>query len=63
MGTWIRMTANMAAGAYDINEAMTKIPEPNWPEETLKQLLKVAFRDRIITDVGHPVVQQLLGQV
>lgn len=60
---WIRIAANRHAGAYNVLEAQAVLPDPDWPKETLKQLLAVAFRNRVIDDANHPVVQEVLGQV
>jgi hypothetical protein len=60
---WIRMVANMSAGAYDIYEAPGSIGEPEWPGHTFRDLLRVAFGGgRLIDTVDHPVIKQLLGR-
>ena len=60
---WVRMVANMGGGYYDIWEAESSIAEPQWPEHTFQQLLKVAFGNgRLIDREDHPVLQQLLGR-
>lgn len=58
---WIRISANMVRGGYDVFEAIGQLPEPQWPEESFEQLLEIAFRGRLITQQDHPIVQQLLG--
>lgn len=58
---WIRISANMMRGGYDVFEAIGQLPEPQWPEESFEQLLEIAFRGRLITQQDHPIVQQLLG--
>lgn len=64
MRKWIRMGANMNAGAYDIYEATGNIPEPEWPaDKTLEDLLNIAFKDRIIDSHDHPVVKRLRGEI
>lgn len=63
MKSWIRMTANMSLGAYDIFEAAANIPDPVWPEVSFTEILKIAFRDRLIATPDHPVIQQLRGFV
>lgn len=60
---WLRIAANKDLGGYDIFEATAKLPEPIWPEDTLDELLEVAFRGRIISTADHPVVQEKLGGV
>ncbi len=60
---WIRITANMHVGGYDIYEAQAELPEPEWPADDIDALVQVAFRGKIITSVDHPVVQSLLGRI
>ena len=58
---WIRVKANMNLGAYDIFEAEGKIPEPEWPDLSFQELLRIGFRDRMIDRVDHPVIRRLRG--
>ena len=60
---WIRITANMHVGGYDVYVAEAELPEPEWPEYDIDALIQVAFRGKIITDLDHPVVQSLLGRI
>lgn len=60
---WIRLSANMCRGGYDVFEAVGQLPEPQWPEESFEELLELAFRGRLITSQDHPLVQQLLGAI
>lgn len=62
-GKWVRIVANMAAGAYDVLEAQGTLPDPTWPDCAPGELFQIAMRGRIIADETHPVVQQLLGRV
>jgi hypothetical protein len=61
MTQWVRVTANMSLGAYDITPAPAPIPDPEWPEISFKELLRIAFRDRLVTDLDHPLVKRLRG--
>ena len=63
MRKWIRITANLSLGAYEIFEASANIPDPIWPELPFAELLKIAFRDRIVDRPDHPVIQQLRGAI
>jgi uncharacterized protein YbdZ (MbtH family) len=60
---WTRLRANMNLGAYEIQVAdgTAAIPEPKWPVESFEEILNIAFRDRFISDIQHPVVQRLRG--
>jgi len=60
---WLRITANMNVGGYDVFEAEGPLPEPEWPAHDIDALIEVAFRGRIITDLDHPTVQTLLGRI
>jgi hypothetical protein len=58
---WVRISANMALGAYDVSVATVKLPEPEWPtDKSFSDILRIAFRDRVIETVDHPVIQRLL---
>jgi hypothetical protein len=61
MKRWIRVKANMSLGAYDIWEAAATIPDPTWPEASFQELLRIGFKDRLITGFGHPVINRLRG--
>jgi hypothetical protein len=59
---WARMSSNRSAGCYDTFVAPSNLPDPVWPEETLGDLLKVAFGNgRLIDNIGHPVIRRLQG--
>ena len=60
---WVRITANMAAGRYDVSEAKGALPDPTWPACTPDELFQIAMRGWIISDDTHPVVRHLMGQV
>jgi hypothetical protein len=62
MSTWVRVKANQSLGAYDIAEAESAIGEPEWPEPGYWDLIKIAFRDHLITSVDHLVVKRLRGR-
>jgi hypothetical protein len=40
---WVRMAANMAAGFYDVAVAPEGLSEPKWPEQSFRELLRLAF--------------------
>jgi hypothetical protein len=60
---WVRMAANMGAGSYDLFVAPPGLSEPIWPEETMSNLLRIAFGGGgLIGDMNHPVLNRLRGQ-
>ena len=61
MHRWLRIKANMSLGAYDMFVAESAMSEPMWPEATYQDLIRLAFRDRLITSLDHPVIKRLRG--
>lgn len=59
---WIRVAANMALGSYDVWTATAELPEPQWPEIPFETLLRIAFKERIISSLDHPVLRRLRGE-
>jgi hypothetical protein len=62
MHYWIRVTSNLNLGAYEIIQAPGTMPEPEWPEYSFQDLLRIGFRDRIISSFDHPVLKRLRGE-
>jgi hypothetical protein len=60
---WIRVVSNFAIRGYDVFEATGALPEPEWPDVSFAELLKIAFGDRFIRTPDHPVVRRLRGDV
>jgi hypothetical protein len=63
MQRWVRVKANMSLGAYEVYEASANIPEPAWPGDlTFDQMLKIAFKGRLVDSFDHPVLKRLRGE-
>ena len=60
-GRWIRICSNMQLGSYEVFQAGAEFPDPEWPELSLNQLLRIAFEGRIINSDDNPVVRRLRG--
>jgi hypothetical protein len=61
--SWVRVAANMALGAYEVHQATGDLEQPDWPETPFRELLKIAFKDRMITALDYPVLRRLRGEV
>lgn len=59
---WVRVASNMALGAYDVFEATADWPEPDWPDLPFNELLRVAFKGRVIDTLDHPTLKRLRGE-
>lgn len=61
MSRWIRLKPNMSLGANEISLAGSVMAEPVWPELSYEELLRIGYRDRMITTLEHPVILRLRG--
>ena len=61
--SWLRLAANMSLGAYETYVATGDLPDPEWPDKSLSDILKIAFRDRYVDSPEHAVIQRLRGAV
>jgi hypothetical protein len=61
MEHWVRIKANMSLGAYDIFKASDSIPAPTWPTLSFSELMRIGFRDHLITNFDHAVIKRLRG--
>lgn len=59
---WVRCVANKAIGGYDLLVAEAELPEPQWPKESFRELVGIAFRGRVIETFDHPLISQLQGR-
>jgi hypothetical protein len=52
---------------YITEKARGKFPEPNWEAllqgKTIFQILAIAFKERLILNEEHPLIQKLLGVI
>lgn len=60
---WVRIAANMSLGAYEVFTSSADLPEPIWPDINFAEILKIAFKDKLITSFDHPVLKRLRGEV
>jgi hypothetical protein len=54
---WVRVMA--AREGYEVWTAKASMPEPHWPEMSPEELTVLAFGERIIATVDHPVARRL----
>jgi hypothetical protein len=63
MRHWVKVVSNRSLGAYEVSVALGNFTEPEWPDLTLQDCLKVAFKTRYINGLDHPVLQKLRGEI
>jgi hypothetical protein len=59
---WVRVAANMETRQYDVRQAPGKLPEPQWPELPFREWLRLAYKQRYIDTLDHPVLRRLRGE-
>lgn len=62
MTKWVRVMTDQYEGCYRVFSAEAKFKEPEWPKVSFSEILKIAFKDRLIKSPDHPVIKKLLGQ-
>jgi hypothetical protein len=60
---WTKVAAVQALGAYKTWQALGDLAEPEWPDIPFRELLRIAFRDRLIDTLNHPILRRLRGEV
>lgn len=58
---WIRLVSNRDLGAYEMTTSSMD-GAVTWPEQGMRELLRIAFRDRFIDNLDNPVLKQLRGE-
>ena len=61
MKKWIRVVPNMHSKSNDILVALENLSEPEFPDVSMNQLIRIAFKDRIIDKLEHPIIKKLRG--
>jgi hypothetical protein len=59
--SWIRLIPNIESGCYDVYLPEGGFQDPVWPDKPFSDYIRLAFRDRVISTIDHPVVKKLRG--
>ena len=59
---WVRVSANRQMGNYKIDVA-DFTDEPHWPDRPFTELLRIAFKGKVIETLDHPVLKRLRGEI
>ena len=55
-GAWSQVEYDRSSRTYTAAPVYRPIPEPNWPDESVDELVEAAFTDRKITTLDHPAI-------
>ena len=58
-GAWIRLQADIHQGCYQVLVADLPVAV-TWPDFSLKELLRICFKDRLVDSMDHTILRQLL---
>ena len=62
MEQWVQVVADRDAGVYTVALAEDNLEEPEWPEQTFRELFHIGFKRRTVNSLDHPVFKQLRGR-
>jgi hypothetical protein len=62
-GHWVRVAADRSLGAYSIRQPIKDFSDPEWPDVDFNEVLRIAFKERVIASPDHPFVRKLRGEV
>jgi hypothetical protein len=62
MEQWVQVVADRDAGVYTVALAEDDLEEPEWPEQTFRELFHIGFKRRTVNSLDHPVFKQLRGR-
>lgn len=60
--SWVRVSSNRSAGMYETFEATGNHDDPEWPDISFTDILKIAFKNQYIDDWNHPALLKLRGE-
>jgi hypothetical protein len=63
--SWVTLESDMPHSEYKVHyaEADQEWGDPDWPNQTLEEVIGQAFRDRVIASIDDPVAQRLRGVI
>ena len=59
---WVRVVPDMQVGGYICYSAIGDLGAPAWPDTPFPELLKIAFRGRVVDSTDHPLIARLRGE-
>jgi hypothetical protein len=60
---WTKIFWDQNQRKHRVLTAPALTDEPVWPETPFRKLLQLAFKDRVITSLDHPVLKRLRGEM
>jgi hypothetical protein len=57
---WVRMVTIPGGYGHYLPSSKVSIPEPIWPEIPFGEILRLAFKNRVIDSMDHPIMRNLI---
>jgi hypothetical protein len=60
---WVKVCWDRDLGGYTMQRAKGELGEPQWPPQSLRDLIEMAFQYNLIDRPDHPVIRELAGEL
>jgi hypothetical protein len=60
---WLRQQSDKKEGKYRVWVAEGDWKEPTWPEFDLDELVRKAFKGRVVASADHELLEKLRGKI
>jgi hypothetical protein len=60
-GQWVRIISNQDNQCYEVQPSKIERPDPQWQRD-FGYVFSLAFKNRVISDISHPVLKSLRGE-
>jgi hypothetical protein len=60
---WVKLFWDQAQRRHRIKLSEHLADAPTWPTQTFPELLRLAFKDKVISSLDHPILKRLRGEV
>jgi hypothetical protein len=60
---WTRNTSDMNRGRYRVYTSGVDLAPVQWPSLSPEEIIELAFGDRMIEDIDHPILRRLRGEL
>lgn len=60
---WVKLSWDRELGGYAMFRAKGDLGDPQWPDKSFHELIKIAFRHNLIDEAEHSVIRELAGEL
>jgi hypothetical protein len=63
MKFWVKVVPDTGNKCYQVEQPVAKISDPEWPNLSFVDLMRLAFKNLVIDNPDHEVLQRLRGEI